>query len=131
MRRTAFIVVALLAAVTLLASCGGDDDAVSSVSVTATDFAFDPDVWTLKAGETFDITLINSGNEEHEWVIMKAPITEESQFTEDGVLWETEAETGESKVDTGPALEAGEYQIICGLEGHFSAGMKGSLTVTE
>jgi uncharacterized cupredoxin-like copper-binding protein len=67
---------------------------------------------------------------EHEWVIIKPghEISSEADFDEDDVLFEVEAvQPGESGTGTFN-IPAGEYQIICALEGHFTAGMEGSLT---
>lgn len=130
MKRARALVLLVAVIVIVMSACSSDGDS-DSVKVTATDYEFSPDSWTIKANTETPITVKNDAQIEHEWVIMKTEIMSEDEFAEDKVLWETEAEAGESKSDTIPALEAGTYQIICGLEGHFSAGMKGTLTVEE
>ena len=82
----------------------------------------------MDAGE-FDLEFTNDGSVDHEWVIMEEPITAETEFTEEGVLDEVETGPGETVTATFTVDEAGEYQVICGLEGHFDAGMEGTLTV--
>lgn len=77
------------------------------------------------------VTLTNvSDVDEHEWVIVKIgnEISSEADFDEDDALFEVEpGPPGES--ETGSSnIPAGEYQIICALEGHFDGGMKGTLT---
>ncbi|MET0880054.1 MAG: cupredoxin domain-containing protein, partial [Acidimicrobiales bacterium] len=86
------------------------------------------DEWTVPAGE-FELEFTNDGSTDHEWVIMTEPITSEAEFTEEGVLDEVETGAGETVTATFTVDDAGEYQIICGLEGHFDAGMEGTLTV--
>ena len=110
-------------------ACGDDDSLDTSLEVTATDFEFTPNSYRLPANTEASLTFKNDGAVEHEWVIMTSPIDNESEFEEDLVLWEEEVEAGEEKTVTIPPLEPGTYQIICGLEGHFTAGMEGELVV--
>ncbi len=128
--RTKVLVVVAAGAVSLLAvACGDDgDDATGGLEATATEFSFEPNDWTVDAGE-FDLEFTNDGSVDHEWVIMNEPIASEEEFTEEGVLDEVETGPGETVTATFEVDEAGEYQVICGLEGHFDAGMEGTLTV--
>ena len=57
------------------------------------------------------------------------PETEE-ELLADFVNVEEEIEPGETKTLTFQAPPAGTYQIICAIEGHFDAGMEGTLTST-
>ena len=128
------MLVATVVAVLAIPACG-DDDAGNGgdgtdIAATATNFAFSPDLWTVAAGDEVTLTLTNSADEEHEWVIMTTPIASEAEFTEDAVYWEMEAGAGEVASDTFTAPAAGTYQIICALEGHFDSGMTGELVVT-
>jgi len=111
-------------------ACGddGDSDDGGALDTTASEFEFSPSEWTVDAGE-FDLEFTNDGSVDHEWVIMQEPITAETEFTEEGVLDEVETGPGETVTATFTVDEAGEYQVICGLEGHFDAGMAGTLTV--
>ena len=128
-----------LVALAIVAVACGDDDAATTtaaggdttqIAATAMNFSFTPDLWTVGAGDEVTLTLTNAADEDHEWVIMRAPIAAETEFTEEGVLWEMETTAGEVKSETFTAPAAGTYQIICGLEGHFDAGMFGELVVT-
>lgn len=126
-----------LVTLALMAAACGDDDATSTtaatgtqIAATATNFAFSPDLWTVATGDEVTLTLTNAGDESHEWVIMRAPITTEAEFTEDGVLTEVEAAAGAVATLTFTAPAAGTYQVICALEGHFDSGMVGELVVT-
>lgn len=115
----------------LVGACGGEDATDSSLDVVATDFEFAPASYKIEANTEIPLTFTNDGSIEHEWVIMESPIEDEGEFAEDLVKWEEEAEPGESKTATIPALEPGTYQIICGIQGHFAAGMKAELEVVD
>jgi plastocyanin len=135
--RIRLMILGAVAAVGLLAAGCGDDDgdggdggeASTDISSSGTDFAFDPDGWTVPAGEEITIDFTNDGNVEHEWALMNTEIDSEADFEEDKVLFEVEAiPAGESASGTFTVDEPGTYQVICALEGHFEAGMEGTLT---
>lgn len=126
--------VAVAAPLLLLASCGDDDgdEASTSIDATASEFQFEPDSWTVPAGEEFSIEFQNDGSVEHEWAVIKLgeDIESEDEFAEDKVLFEVEAvPAGDSTTQSFTVDEAGDYQVICALETHFDAGMEGTLTV--
>ena len=122
-------------AVLVLGACGDDDDdegASTSIEATASEFQFEPDSWTVPAGEEFTIGFENDGTTEHEWAVINLgdDLESEDDFAEDKVLLEVEAlPAGESTDEAFTIDEAGTYQVICALEGHFDAGMEGTLTV--
>ena len=130
----------------VIGGCGGDDagtdpDAASTnLEVTTTDFAFSPNSWTVPAGEEISIEITNDGSLLHEWVLMQPGVTIESEAdlpeTEEELLAdfvnvEDEVEAGATKTLTFTAPDAGTYQVICAIEGHFDAGMEGELTVVD
>jgi uncharacterized cupredoxin-like copper-binding protein len=132
--RTAHVVV-VLAVAAALAACaqegdGSTDEAQSSIDVTATEFSFEPDAWTVPADSDVSVTLRNEGTIEHEWVVLAAGtrITSDDEFEEDLVEFEVEADTGDEATGTFQ-LPAGTYQVICAVPGHLAAGMEGELTV--
>jgi plastocyanin len=135
--RLRLMILGAVAAVGLLAAGCGDDDgdggdggeASTDISSSGTDFAFDPDGWTVPAGEEITIDFTNDGNVEHEWALMNEEISSEDEFEEDLVLFEVEAiPAGESASGTFTVDDPGTYQVICAIEGHFEAGMEGTLT---
>jgi len=137
MRTKTMALAAILAVLALiLSACGGDDggEAATSISVDADSFKFTPNTWTVKADSDVTVTVNNKNDvDEHEWVIVKpgSEISSEADFSEDVVLFEVEAvPPGESESGTFN-VPAGEYQIICALEGHFDGGMEGTLTVQD
>jgi plastocyanin len=131
-----WVVVAALALPTVvLASCGDDDegdDASTSIEATASEFQFEPDSWTVPAGEEFTVDFSNDGEVEHEWAVIKLgqDLGSEKDFEEDKILFEIEGlPAGESTTEQFTIDEAGDYQVICGIETHFDAGMEATLTV--
>lgn len=125
---------ALMLLATLLAACGTQAAQPStSFSVELSDFKFTPDKFVVPAGQQITLNLSNKGAVEHEFVIIKKgeqvtiPFNEDD---EDKVYWEHELEPGKSETVTFTApSEPGEYEVVCGVEGHLEAGMKGTLTV--
>jgi plastocyanin len=124
----------VIGAVLVLGACGDDDDGAASTSIeaTASEFQFEPDSWTVPAGEEFTIEFENDGSVEHEWAVIKLgeDIASEEEFAEEKVLFEVEAiPADESTTEQFMVDEPGTYQVICAIETHFDAGMEGSLTV--
>lgn len=121
----------------LLVACGGDSGSTTTagtnsatIEVAARSFAFTPDLWTVPSGAEVTLNMTNQSDTLHEWVVLSTPIESEDEFSEDLVIWEVEAEAGATATDSFTAPAAGTYQVICALEGHFSAGMNGELVVT-
>lgn len=120
----------LAATALLLAGCGpGSVD----LEVTMTDFDFTPANVSAPAGAEVNLTLVNDGTVEHEWVLVEQGEMIEAPFgdeDEDKIYWEGEVEPGDSETFTFTApSEPGEYQVVCGIAGHLEAGMEGTLTV--
>jgi uncharacterized cupredoxin-like copper-binding protein len=131
-----FVMLAMVALA--LVACGGDgNEASTELTATVREFQFTPSTWTVPAGEQITIAITNEGTVTHEWVLLQegVAITSEADLPEteeellaDFVNVEEEVETGETKTLTFEAPPAGTYQIICAIEGHFDAGMEGTLT---
>jgi plastocyanin len=112
-----FAAIALI--VVLLTACGGGaggGGAPLSVTVTATEFKFDPATINATPGQTINLTVKNSGAVQHTWVVTAANV----KITVDPGKTET-------KTFTAPA--AGTYPIECDVAGHKEAGMVGQLIV--
>jgi plastocyanin len=121
--------VPLLVATTLLAaSCGGDDgpeevegdspvvEGAPEVVVVGTDFAFEPSVLNLNAGEAVNIVFeVSEGG--HDLVVQGAgfatPIIDEGEVTRGGLV-----------ID-----EPGTYEMVCLVPGHIDEGMVGTVEV--
>ena len=127
------VISVILVAAFALSACGAGSDANTTIDVTFTDFHFEPESFVIAAGQEITMNATNNGAVEHEFVIMNYGQTIGEDFgdeDEDNIFWEIEVLAGESDTVTFTApTEPGEYQIVCGIEGHFLAGMVGTLTV--
>jgi uncharacterized cupredoxin-like copper-binding protein len=130
MKKSLFVL--LFVMVFVLSACGGGG-ASNTIDVTFAEFTFTPDVFSIPAGQEITINAKNNGAVIHEFVIMKLGETVGDNFgdeDEGNIYWEVEVEPGKSATTTFTApTEPGEYQLVCGTEGHFMAGMVGKLNV--
>jgi plastocyanin len=128
-RKLVFLFI-LIFGVLIFGACASGPE---KISVTTTEFKFEPTSWTVPAGGEVEITLTNNGALDHEWVIIKKGMEVTIPFDdddEDKVYWEMEAGPGETKTETFTAPgEAGTYSIVCGTPAHLEQGMSGTLIV--
>jgi uncharacterized cupredoxin-like copper-binding protein len=109
----------------LVAACGGDEQGTDTpdadnggneaveITVSATEFAFDPDPVEVPAGVPVTLVLVNDGLVEHDLTI-------------DSIGLVILAQPGETARET-VTFEAGTYEIHCTVPGHHEAGMVGAL----
>lgn len=131
----------------LLAACGGDGDDAGSdgegtIEIRAFDIGFEPTSVEVAAGETVTFVVTNDGAVEHEFVLGPEHI----QMEHEGSMGEgmEHDEMAEDAMEGWPAVtlapgateevthtfeEAGEVLFGCHVEGHYAAGMKGTVTV--
>ena len=123
----------LLSLMFVITACGGGGGASTTIDVTFTDFTFTPAEFTIPAGQVITLNSKNEGAVLHEFVIMNLGQTIGDDFgdeDEGNIYWEVETDAGKSGTTTFTApTEPGVYQVVCGTEGHFVAGMVGKLTV--
>jgi uncharacterized cupredoxin-like copper-binding protein len=117
----------------VLASCGGGGGVSKSIKVTMTDFQFNPDRFTIPAGQEITLSATNNGAITHDFIIIKQGADVGDTYDvedEDKIYWKAEVAAGQnvSAVFTAP-VEPGEYQIVCGIPGHYVAGMVATLVV--
>ena len=135
MRAKIRMVSAVLALTLAVAACGGgdgDDGGAdgAGIEVAGLDFEFRPDTYRVAAGTEVEVTFENAGTLEHNWLILATPIRGEDELVEENVLFKIESAAGETARATFRPPPPGEYQVICDIPGHLSAGMEGTLTVT-
>jgi plastocyanin len=117
-----------------LAACGTSGSS-TKINFTMTDFAFNPNEFTIPAGEEITLQATHNGTMEHNFIVMKYGTDAGDIFDEAdkvNVFWEVDLQPGDSKtiIFTAPD-QPGKYQIICGMTGHLQSGMVGKLIVTE
>ena len=117
-----------------LASCGGGGGGASKdIRVTMTDFKFAPDKFTVPAGQQISLSATNNGAITHDFIIMKLGTQVGDHYSsanEPEVYWKIEVPAGQSVKETFTApADLGEYQVLCGIPGHYEAGMVAKLVV--
>lgn len=147
MKRYSALLAVPLAAMFLIAGCGGSDDSSDSNTTASTGTTTQtekPAETTGNSGPATTVALAAdpSGALAYEEDTLKAKAgTVDVDFTNDAsiahdVVFEQDGnEVGRSSVITGDSetvplkLKAGEYTYYCSLPGHEAGGMKGVLTV--
>jgi uncharacterized cupredoxin-like copper-binding protein len=133
----------------LLVACGAatETPAVSSsggaapgsppaaVTVTATEFHFEPSTLTLKAGEATSLTFKNAGQTLHDFTLVSGPgvptpdaIASGMDHMKEKSPYHVAAEAG-TQATQSLNLPAGTYTFICSVQGHKDLGMQGTITV--
>ena len=138
--RTVF---AIAAVVLLIGGCtsGGtappadDDPRVVQVSMTD-DLRFEPDEFTVQAGETVRFEVTNAGEAVHEFLIGDQAAQEAFEMEMaggSGMEHETEAggsvQPGETEAFEYTFIEPGELLVGCHEPGHYDGGMVASISV--
>lgn len=125
-------IVILLSLILTLSACGGGNKA--KINVEMTDTGYIPSQITVPAGAEVTLVANNTGLLEHEFAIMEKGYKVEPPFgdkDESHIYWELEgvaADTTETATFTAPT-EPGDYEVVCGLQGHIEKGMVGTLIV--
>ena len=94
----------------------------------------DPPSWTVHSGADVVVTLINHGNYDHNWAVVKKgttiPVPYDQGQNGEIILHGIGMVYNNSQTTiTFVAPEAGEYQVICTVDGHYPY-MQGKLHVT-
>ena len=132
MKRFSTLVALLLFFSLALAGCGGGGPS-TNLKVNLTEFMFSPNDFTVPAGQEITLEISNTGAVTHDFIIMKHGTSVGDEFGDEdvaNVYWKAELEPGASNTYTFTApSEPGDYQVVCGISGHFQAGMVATLTV--
>ncbi len=117
------------------APAGGDGGRVVEVTMTEA-LRFEPASITVRAGETVRFTVTNASSTDHEFVI--GDVAEQMAHSEEMAAMGGMAHDEPNAIGVGPGQiktldytfhAAGELLIGCHLNGHYIAGMKGSISV--
>jgi uncharacterized cupredoxin-like copper-binding protein len=127
--------------VLVAASCAGGSPpaaedtvpaAATELNIDVQEFHFSPAIVAVPANQTVTVTVNNKGTLKHEWVVIAKghEVEEQRDFSEDAVLFEVDdINEGTQSTKTFKIAQPGRYQLICAVEGHFSAGMHATLVV--
>lgn len=120
----------------ILGACGASAGPSKSLDVTMTDFMFSPNTFTVPAGAQISFSATNNGAVAHSFIIMKEGYKITNHYTDadkTNVYWMVDQiAPGQSIKDSFAAPnDPGDYQIICGISGHFEAGMVAKLIVVK
>jgi len=114
-----------------------DWDASTTVTIELSEFAFTPKDITLEAGQPYVLDVINGGTVKHEFTageFFRTVATRKAETAESEVkvpfFTEIEVFAGKSVEIFLIPLIPGTYDLVCEIEGHFEAGMFGTITVT-
>ena len=114
-----------------------DWDAAGKMTIELSEFAFSPKDFTLEAGKPYILTVVTVGDVKHEFTA--------SEFFPTIAFRKAQDESGEFKSTTPHEIEVfpgksidiyliptetGTFDLKCEIEGHFEAGMFGTITVT-
>ena len=114
----------------------------TELTVEMTDFAYTPSSITVPAGQPVTLTLNNTGNIEHDFVIESIDVETEvirdngsnahhAHGAERNYDLHVSARPGETSIVLVTIAKSGTYKIICSVEGHKEAGMIGELIVLD
>jgi uncharacterized cupredoxin-like copper-binding protein len=147
--------IALLAIGVLTASCAASAPPPSPTSatggriieITMKEFGFTPSTITVRPGEKITLRLKNTGMVEHEFMAGLGPIPGRG-YADDWIAKAAanipshthpgEEHLGEGvrvsqnwfgSIDLVVPMQTGEYEFGCFVQGHYEAGMKGTLSV--
>lgn len=135
MNKVWLVLLALALAVISLTACSRRQASATVINVVMTDYKYEPNTFIIPPGKEITLNITNNGAIEHEFVIMKYGTNVGENFgdeDEENIYWEIEVKPGETTTVTFTAPEQiGQYQFVCGIEGHYTAGMAGTLQVAQ
>ena len=114
-----------------------DWDAKKELTIELSEFAFTPKDITLEAGQPYVLKVVNKGTVKHEFTAEDFFGSVAFRKAEDASAEFKAPAPREVEVFAGKTIElyliptrAGTYELVCEIEGHFEAGMFGTITVT-
>ncbi len=114
-----------------------DWDKKQELTIDLSEYAFTPKEFALKAGQPYEIKVVNTGAIKHEFTAEDFFGSSAFRKAEDASAEFKAPAPREVEVFAGQEIElyliptkAGSYELVCEIEGHFEAGMFGTITVT-
>lgn len=117
----------------MLTSCGGSGGPTTELDVALTDFQFQPNQYTVPAGQEIALNARNNGAVVHNFVIMKLGTSAGPMWDKEdlpNIYWEVELPAGgDTNTSFTAPTEPGAYEVVCRTEGHIASGMVAKLSV--
>jgi uncharacterized cupredoxin-like copper-binding protein len=114
-----------------------DWDTKQELTIELSEFAFTPKEFTLTAGQPYVLKVVDKGDVKHEFTAEDFFGSVAFRKAEDASAEFKAPAPREVEVFAGKTIElyliptkAGTYRLVCEIEGHFEAGMFGTITVT-
>lgn len=143
MKKSPIMILVLFLAVSLaIAACGGgasEPEADAGPAAVTLDyegydeFRYDPESATVPAGSAVTVNFTNAGALDHNWLLVSSRVDPVEATEADALSGATTGELvgGESATITFNAPPAGEYLVVCTVEGHAEGGMIAEFTVEQ
>lgn len=119
---------ALLLLLLLAVACGGGEPD-GDTTLRMEEFRFEPERLS-DPGPEVEFVVHNDGAVTHDWTLLRRSIASEAELTDDLIIEQVVVPSGETAAVSLAGLDPGLYQYVCGIPGHFSLGMHGTLEVT-
>ena len=114
-----------------------DWDNKQDLTIELSEFAFTPKEFTLTAGQAYVVKVVDKGTVKHEFTAGDFFNSVAFRKAEDASAEFKAPTPREVEVFAGKTIDlyliptkAGTYKLVCEIEGHFEAGMFGTITVT-
>ncbi|HEY3369462.1 MAG TPA: cupredoxin domain-containing protein [Prolixibacteraceae bacterium] len=120
-----------------MVGCGGSNAGkpASSISIEMSEFKFDPTSMIVFANQEVTLNLTNNGAVVHDFTILNkgtkaaVPFDKEKQAAD--ILVEFRVEPNKSGTYKFTLPEAGDYSVICAVQGHMESGMVATMTAVN
>ncbi len=95
-----------------------------TITISETEFKLTPDTFTVQAGVPVQVTVTDNGQVQHN---LKFELPSKNI---EKTLFDTNLNPGETRTAQFTFTEAGDWEVLCPVDDHASAGMKGTVHVT-
>ncbi|MFV1859201.1 MAG: cupredoxin domain-containing protein [Anaerolineales bacterium] len=115
-KRMWMLLTAALLGTVALSACSSGPAAPEELTVTASEFEFDPAAITLKIGEPVVAKITNTGALQHTFTIPDLDV-------------DVETPVGQTVTVEFTPAQSGTFELLCTIPGHKEAGMIGTVSV--
>jgi len=126
-------ILALLVILSFISGCTPPPIQTSTdLNIEITELGFNPGIVYIPAGQKIKVTVTNSTDSQHSWVILREPYFSPYKSDTLDVFYEISVPSGESKTESFKSPETAiQLDIICENELCTEAGLHGKIIVVE